>query len=221
MRRTLLALTAFFVAFVTSASVLAQDLKGIAAAGEKKTAMCVGCHGISGYHSTFPEVHRVPMIAGQSASYIRNALAAYQAGERKHPSMRGVADGLSLQDMADIAAYYADLGVDFNRAPLPVPTGGPAAALDLVNRGGCVSCHGENFSKPVDPSYPRIAGQHADYLYVALKSYTITDKKLIGRNHPVMGGVARQFSHEELKMLADYVGSLPSDLKTVQPGRSK
>ena len=221
MKRTLLTLSALFVASVTSFSVFAQDIKGNAAAGEKKTAMCVGCHGINGYHSSFPEMHRVPMIAGQSAKYIAASLTAYKKGERKHPTMRGIADGLSAQDIADLAAFYADHGVDFNRGPLPKPAGGPAQAMALVTRGGCVSCHGDNFSRPVDPSYPRIAGQHADYLYVALKSYKTTDKEQIGRSQPVMAGIAKQFSNEELKILAEYVGSLPSDLKTVQPNRFK
>jgi len=73
MKRTLHILSALFVASVTSFSAFAQDIKGNAAAGEKKTAMCVGCHGINGYHSSFPEMHRVPMIAGQSAKYIARA----------------------------------------------------------------------------------------------------------------------------------------------------
>ena len=53
--------------------------------------MCIGCHGIPGYKATFPEVYPVPMIGGQSAKYIENALNAYKKGERKHPSMRGIA----------------------------------------------------------------------------------------------------------------------------------
>ena len=69
----------------------AQDAK----AGEKKNAMCIGCHGIAGYQSSFPEVHKVPMIAGQGAKYIVAALNAYQKGERKHPTMR--ASGASMQ----------------------------------------------------------------------------------------------------------------------------
>jgi len=221
MKRTLLTLSALFVASVTSFGVFAQDIKGNAIAGEKKTAMCVGCHGINGYHSSFPEMHRVPMIAGQGAKYIASALTAYKKGERKHPTMRGIADGLNEQDIADLAAYYSDQGVDYNRSALPKAADGPAQAMALVTKGGCVSCHGDSFSKPVDPSYPKVAGQHADYLYVALKSYKTTDKELIGRSQPVMGGVAKQFSNAELKILADYVGSLPSDLKTVQPTRFK
>lgn len=221
MKRTLLTLSALLVASVTSFNTLAQDIKGNAIAGEKKTAMCVGCHGITGYNASFPEAHKVPMIAGQSAKYIASALVAYKKGDRKHPTMRGIADPLTDQDIADLAAYYADQGVNRNKAALPKAADGSAKAMALVTKGGCVSCHGENYSKPVDPSYPRIAGQHADYLYVALKSYKVTDKELIGRNNPIMGGIAKQFSNEELKLLAEYVGSLPGDLKTVQPSRFK
>ncbi|HYD79194.1 MAG TPA: cytochrome c [Paucimonas sp.] len=85
----------------------AADVVGNAKAAENKIAMCVGCHAIPGYKATFPEVYQVPMIGGQPAKYIENALKAYQKGERKHPSMRGIAASLSDQDIADLAAYYA------------------------------------------------------------------------------------------------------------------
>ena len=85
----------------------AADIVGNPKAGETKVAMCVGCHGIPGYKATFPEVYLVPMIGGQSAKYIESALNAYKKGDRKHPSMRGIAAGLSDQDIADVAAYYA------------------------------------------------------------------------------------------------------------------
>src|SRR3954452_22324535 len=77
---------------------------------ESKVAMCIGCHGIKGYQASFPEVHKVPMISGQSAKYIVAALTAYKNGDRKHPTMRGIADALSEQDMNDIGAYYASHG---------------------------------------------------------------------------------------------------------------
>lgn len=85
----------------------AADVVGNAKAAENKVAMCIGCHGIPGYKATFPEVYQVPMLGGQSAKYIESALNAYKKGDRKNPSMRGVAAGLSDQDIADIAAYYA------------------------------------------------------------------------------------------------------------------
>jgi cytochrome c553 len=85
----------------------AADVVGNPKAADQKVAMCIGCHGIPGYKATFPEVYQVPMIGGQSAKYIEAALRAYQKGERKNPSMRGIAGGLSDQDIADVAAYYA------------------------------------------------------------------------------------------------------------------
>ena len=85
----------------------AAEVVGNAKAAPAKIEMCIGCHGIPDYKATFPEVFRVPMIGGQSAKYIENALKAYQKGDRKHPSMKGIASSLSDQDMADIAAYYA------------------------------------------------------------------------------------------------------------------
>jgi cytochrome c553 len=85
----------------------AADVVGNAKAAENKNAMCIGCHGIPGYKASFPEVFQVPKIGGQSAKYIENALKAYQKGERKNPSMRGIAGSLSDQDIADLAAYYS------------------------------------------------------------------------------------------------------------------
>lgn len=86
---------------------VAADVVGNAKAAENKVAMCIGCHGIPGYKATFPEVFPVPMIGGQAAKYIESALQAYKKGDRKHPSMRGIAVGLSDQDIADVAAYYS------------------------------------------------------------------------------------------------------------------
>jgi cytochrome c553 len=85
----------------------AADVAGNADAAKNKVAMCIGCHGIPGYKATFPEVYQVPMLGGQSAKYIESALNAYKKGDRKNPSMRGIAAGLSDQDIADVAAYYA------------------------------------------------------------------------------------------------------------------
>src|SRR5690242_14920032 len=83
---------------------------GNAEAAKGKISMCIGCHGIPMYKTAFPEVYSVPMIAGQSPDYIVKALQAYRSGDRSHPTMRGIARGLSDQDMADVAAYYGGPG---------------------------------------------------------------------------------------------------------------
>ncbi len=203
------------LAAAMAGTALAQDAKpGDVKAGEKKVAMCIGCHGIPGYQSSFPEVHRVPMISGQNAKFIVAALTAYKKGERKHPTMRGIADTLSEQDMADLAAYYEQHGgkTEVAETPAVQPSAEVAA---LLNKGACVSCHGANFNKPIDGAYPKIAGQHADYLYVALRSYQIDNNPQIGRANAIMAGQVKQFSAAELKAMARYIGSLPGELKTV------
>ena len=219
MNQLLLSLSAFLVASVTVLSANAQEIKGDAKSGEKKNAMCIGCHGIVGYQASFPEIHKVPKISGQGEKYIISALNAYKKGERKHPTMRGIAASLSDQDMADLASFYSASGVDANAKPLEKAADGSAKAMELVAKGACASCHGESLSKPIDPSYPKLAGQHSDYLFVALKSYKVDGNPQVGRGNAIMGGVAKQFTNAELKELANYLGHLPGELKTVPESR--
>jgi cytochrome c553 len=100
-------LYALLVLAVMGQAALAADIVGNATAGKGKVENCIGCHGIPGYKASFPEVYRVPMIGGQSAKYLEAALNAYRKGDRKHPSMNGIAGSLSDQDIADVAAYYS------------------------------------------------------------------------------------------------------------------
>ena len=200
-------------------TVQAQELTGDAAAGAKINYQCIGCHGIPGYQSSFPEVHKVPMISGQNAKYIAAALNAYKKGERKHPSMHAVAAGLSEQNIADLAAYYAAHG-EATPAPEAAAVQPTPEVAALLAKGACVSCHGANFSKPIDGSYPKIAGQYPDYLYVAMKSYKVEGNANVGRNNAIMGGIVKKnFTNQELKALADYIGSLPGELEVVPQSR--
>src|SRR5262249_52664212 len=72
-------------------------------------AQCIGCHGLPGYKTAFPEVYHVPKIAGQQPGYIAAALKAYRAGQRSHPSMRGIAASLEDADIDALAQYYGGL----------------------------------------------------------------------------------------------------------------
>ncbi|RYF18639.1 MAG: cytochrome c4 [Comamonadaceae bacterium] len=187
---------------------------------QAKVAMCIGCHGIVGYKSSFPEVYRVPQIAGQSAKYISAALNAYKTGDRKHPTMRGIAESLTEQDVADISTYYQDLGKGQRKAAGAKPSREPSPQVAaLLQKAACASCHGANMSTPIDPSYPKIAGQYADYLFVALKAYKTENNPAVGRNNGVMGAIAKQFSNNELKALSEYVGSLEGEMATVPEPR--
>jgi cytochrome c553 len=207
MKRTFLSL------LLLSAAALPAQAQDVVK-GEQRAAMCIGCHGIPGYQASFPEVHKVPMIAGQNAAYIVAALNAYKKGERKHPTMRGISTALSDEDMANLAAFYEKQGASMVKTVSTTPA--PSAEVDaLLKKGVCASCHGENLNKPIDPSYPKIAGQHADYLYVALRSYKVEGNPQVGRSNAIMVAQMKQFTPAELKKLAQYIGSLPGDLRTV------
>lgn len=184
-----------------------------------KVAMCIGCHGIPRYQTSFPEVYKVPKISGQNEKYIAAALHEYKKGDRRHPSMRAIAQSLSDDDIAQIAAYYSASGRDDGGEPqlakVPEP---PAQVAELIKKGACVSCHGEGFRKPIDPSYPKLAGQYPDYLTAALKAYKV-DHQYFGRNNAIMSGIAKQFSNAELGRIANYISTIDGDLKTVPEKR--
>jgi cytochrome c553 len=82
--------------------------EGDPVAGKYKAETCMGCHGIPGYRNAAPAYH-VPKLGDQHAEYIIAALKAYKNGERNHPTMHAQASSLSDQDMADIAAFFANL----------------------------------------------------------------------------------------------------------------
>ena len=208
----LLALSGIGVTFTSQ--VQAQEIKGDAARGATLNATCIGCHGIPGYQASFPEVYRVPAISGQNAKYIIAALEAYKKGERKHPTMHAVAASLSEQDIADLAAYYASHAgpAAASTAALPAP---PADVAALLAKGACASCHGEQFNKPIDGAYPKIAGQYPDYLFAALKAYKVEGNPHVGRGNAIMSAQVKQFSNKELKAIAQYLGSLPADVHTI------
>ncbi len=100
-------ITTIALALALGAPIGAAAAEGNAAAAMDKRSMCIGCHGIPGYRTTFPSVYHVPKLGGQHAAYLVRALQAYKHGDRSHPTMQGIAQGLSEQDMADLAAYYA------------------------------------------------------------------------------------------------------------------
>jgi cytochrome c553 len=211
--RTVVAAATFLAA---ASAAHAQGVTGSAEAGQKKAEMCIGCHGIPGYQNSFPEIHKVPKISGQTDKYIVASLVAYKKGERRHPSMRGIAGSLSEQDMADLGAFYASQA---GKAPPATPKAASVAAAALIEKGACASCHGANFATPIDPSYPKLAGQHADYLYVALKAYTVEGNNVVGRSNAIMAGIAKQFKPAEMREMAKYLGSLEGDLQIVAQPR--
>jgi cytochrome c553 len=86
----------------------------------------------------------------------------------------------------------------------------------LTAKYNCASCHGADFNSPVDPSYPKLAGQHADYIEHALIAYQRGGDGPNGRGNAIMGGMAKPLSHPDIKDIASYLHSLPGSLVKVK-----
>ncbi len=88
--------------------------------------------------------------------------------------------------------------------------GNAAAGQELVTKKyACASCHGANFASPIDPSYPKLAGQYEDYLRQALIAYQKGDHPTFGRSNAVMAAQAKPLSAREIDDIAAYLSSLP------------
>ncbi|MBC6429162.1 MAG: cytochrome c4 [Cellvibrionales bacterium] len=203
---TLLALPAF-----------AADPTGDPAAGAAKIAVCTACHGQTGVSIT----PMYPNLAGQGTKYLHKQLRDIQAGTRPVVEMTGMLDGLSDQDLADIAAYYA--------VQEPVITGsqevadaayGLSAAEFLalgerVFRGGnlntgvaaCTGCHSPTGSGNAPAAYPALGGQHADYLIKQLKNFQ-TNMRTNDGDSRIMRAVAAPMSDLEIRAVANYLAGL-------------
>ena|SRR5215831_12368926 len=73
---------------------------------QNKIAQCMGCHGIEGWKTAFPEVYHVPKLGGQNPAYILNALKEYKSGDRDFGTMRAMVSDLSEDEMKQLAEYF-------------------------------------------------------------------------------------------------------------------
>lgn len=152
---------------------------------------CAFCHGVKDYTVPYPTRH-VPLVGGQSAQYIGDALKEYAEGKRDFPTMKAQAASLTQAQIRDIAAYFASL------APKPPPTNGNQKAPAFAST--CAVCHGAR-GVSTDPRYPSLAGQFDDYLLLSLEEY-----KSGKRKNAIMNGMASSLTLEQMKELADYFG---------------
>ncbi|QJE00564.1 cytochrome c [Massilia forsythiae] len=99
--------------------------------------------------------------------------------------------------------------------PLCLPAAAAADAANgaaLAKKYNCASCHGADYKTPIDPGYPKLAGQHADYLAHALAAYKRGDKGMNGRNNAIMAGMAQPLSDRDMADIAAYLHGLPGPL---------
>lgn len=110
----------------------------------------------------------------------------------------------ALMGIAFAAASSVSLGA--------FAAGNAEAGKLLVEKYNCASCHGKDFNSPIDPSYPKLAGQHQDYLQHALVSYRRGNEGMNGRTNAIMAGQAKALTDQDIQNIAAYLHGLPGTL---------
>lgn len=90
--------------------------------------------------------------------------------------------------------------------------GNVAAGKVVAQKYNCAACHGADYNNPIDPSYPKLAGQHADYLKHSLVAYQRGASGSNGRGNAIMAGIAKPMTRAEIEDVAAYLASLPGTL---------
>lgn len=207
MKKVLLA-SVIALGVVSQAAMAAGD----AAAGKAKAAVCAACHGPDG-NSAAPTF---PKLAGQSERYIVKQLQDIKSNVRPVPAMAGLTDNLSAQDMADIAAYFASQTGSLNQAKKDlIAKGEQIYRAGIKDRGipACTACHSPTGAGNSLAGFPRLSGQHADYVATQLKAYrAAADGDAAGRSNDgdtkPMRTVAAHLTDSEIIAVANYVSGL-------------
>ena len=174
----------------------------------KDTAIgvCGTCHGPDG-NSTDP---MFPRLAGQHAGYLARQLKSFKEQTRGDPFaiayMWGMASGLSDETIDALAQYYAGRKARHGKShdPAAIARGRDIFQHGIPSQGvpACAACHGQDALG--SDAYPRLAGQHAEYLLKQLASFRSNM-----RNMAVMHGVAQNLRAPEMQAVADYLEWLP------------
>lgn len=179
---------------------------GDAAAGQGKIAMCSACHSADG-NSMIPGF---PKLAGQGGRYLLKQMQDIKSGARPVVEMTGMLDAMTDQDLEDISAWY-----NSQKSTLG------AANPELVARGqelyqggkladgmpACIGCHspkGEGIDLAI---YPKLNGQHADYIAKQLTDFREGDRTNDG-DAMIMRSIAAKLSNKDIKAVSSYIQGL-------------
>jgi cytochrome c553 len=201
------------LAFISTHASAAGD----AAKGKAKSTTCTACHGVNG-NSMVPNF---PKLAGQGESYLLKQLQDFKANERQDGLMAGIVATLTLDDMADLSAYFSKQSIARGAAS-------KTADIDLgerLYRGGdrdrsitaCIACHGPEGAGIPSAGFPALASQHAAYTVKQLKGFRQvsinikTGSKDPARNNDnrkMMISFAKSLNNAEIEALSQYIAGL-------------
>ena len=169
------------------------------------TQVCAACHAVDG-NSASPAN---PRLAGLNYEYINKQLLDFKSGERKSPVMMGIVANLTPQDLQNLSAYYS--------AQQPKGAKAKDQALALIGqkiyRGGvqgsgvpaCAACHGAQ-GQGIPTQFPRLAGQHTDYIYDQLNKFRTGERANDGAK--MMRTIAAKMTDADMRAVATYIQGL-------------
>ena len=200
---------ALILSVLASCSVWAQ---GSIEAGKAKSQTCVACHGADGNSA----IAMYPKLAGQHAKYLEKQLQDLKLGMtsggkqgRYDPVMSGMAMPLSDEDIADLSAYFASLPTSENSTPENVVEKGKVLyTAGDAERGltACIACHGARGNGTELSGFPKISGQHADYIKAQLTKFR--DASRGNDMNAMMRDIAKKMTDDDIEVLSQYVGGL-------------
>ncbi|MCG8427694.1 MAG: cytochrome c4 [Chromatiales bacterium] len=193
------------VSIVLAFTVTGVQAAGDADAGKTKSATCLACHGPDG-NSPNPIW---PKLAGQHPSYIIKQVSDFKAGKREDPLMTPMAAPLNDQDIQDLAAYFSGQTQSAGTAAADkVELGEKLYRAGNMETGvaACMACHGPTGIGNPAANFPRISGQHADYLVKTMKDFR--DGKRTNDLNKMMQGVVAKMTDKEIEAVAQYVQGL-------------
>lgn len=192
-------------------------------AGKKiAEAVCAACHGLNGV-SVAPAQ---PNLGGQNIKYLYKQLVDFKQGNRVNGIMKAQLQGMTQQDLANVAGYYA------SQAPWTPGYANPetAHAASKLYLGGdktrgvipCAGCHSPKGTGNEWAAFPRLGGQHATYIATQLKLFRAAGREDEGLmddqkrtndsakkdEKGMMQTVATHLSDKDIRILADYISAL-------------
>lgn len=190
---------------VTVGATSVAIAEGNPEAGKALTAVCSACHGADG-NSLAPTF---PKLAGQSETYLLKQMNDIKSGNRQVAQMTGLLNGLSDQNLADIAAYFASQSIVVGQADAALVEAGKNLYRDGNPKTGvpaCMACHGPAGKGLNSAGFPQLGGQHAGYTASQLKMFQKGERSNDAAK--IMQNVAFKMNDREIEAVSSYIQGL-------------
>ncbi len=179
--------------------------KGDPEAGKAKAAQCAGCHGADGNSPTAA----FPKIAGQGEKYLLKQLQDVKEGTRVIAQMAGQLDNMNAQDLENLASYFASQTMSGSAAKQDlVETGSSVYRAGIKEQGiaACTGCHSPTAAGNAPAGFPRLSGQHADYIEQQLLMFQKGERN--NDSDSVMRSITERMTAQEIKAVSSYASGV-------------